>query len=180
MPFLECPDEKMSAVVDVNVKALFWTAKAFIPQMIKRKQGHVVTLGSVASIFGAPSRSSCFLSKRKLLSALVDYSASKFAAFGFMESLCYQLHEQGHTDIKFSTVCPYYCRTPMINNLTITDGRNSLLDPEYVAQRVIRAIRLEQKAVIIPTWMSGLYALRGLIPWNLFQSIVLGKRCGFY
>lgn len=48
---------------------------------------------------------------------LVDYAASKFGAFGFMESMCYQLYEQGHTEIKFTTVCPYYVKTPMIQNL---------------------------------------------------------------
>lgn len=55
VPFLECDDDRMSAVIDVNIKALFWTAKAFIPRMIEKGSGHVVTLGSIASIFGAPS-----------------------------------------------------------------------------------------------------------------------------
>ena len=38
----------------VNVKALFWVTKAFLPAMLERGEGHIVTLGSVASIIGAP------------------------------------------------------------------------------------------------------------------------------
>lgn len=102
-PFLESDDEKMSQLIDVNVKSLFWTTKAFLPGFIEQGHGHIVTMGSIASIFGAPT--------------LVDYGASKFAAFGFMESLCYQLHEQGHMKIKFTTICPYYVRTPLIDKL---------------------------------------------------------------
>ncbi|KAI6217674.1 Epidermal retinol dehydrogenase 2-like protein [Aphelenchoides fujianensis] len=165
VPFLSCDDERMSAVVDVNLKALFWTTKAFLPRMLERGRGHIVTLGSVASIIGAP--------------ALVDYAASKFAAFGFMESLCSQMQEQGHTNIHFTTVCPYYCRTPLINELTISDARLPLLDVEYVARRVVQGIRMEQRVVIVPPFMCFLFFLRGVVPWTLFQSIVLNRRCKF-
>ncbi|KAI6174989.1 Epidermal retinol dehydrogenase 2 [Aphelenchoides bicaudatus] len=165
LPFMEIEDDRMSTLVDVNVKALFWTAKAFVPRFIDQGHGHIVTMGSVASIFGAPS--------------LVDYGASKFAAFGFMESLCYQLLEQGHTEIKFTTICPYYVKTPMIDKLSINDSRISFLDPDWVAERVIRAIRLEQRVLILPALMSFLYTLRGILPWNLFQSIVQGRRARF-
>ncbi|KAI6218922.1 hypothetical protein M3Y95_01139700 [Aphelenchoides besseyi] len=165
VPFLMCDDERMSAVIDVNTKALFWTTKAFLPRMLERDRGHIVTVGSVASIIGA--------------APLVDYAASKFGAFGFMEALGNQLMEQGHTNIDFTTVCPYYVRTPMINDLTIYDTRVHLLDPEYVAKRVIQAIKMRQRVVIVPTFMAFLFFIRGIVPRNLFQSIVLNRRCKF-
>lgn len=77
--------------------------KAFLPQMLKKGSGHLISLSSVAGLIGAPD--------------LVDYSASKFGVFGFMEALEHQLIHQGHLGIDFTTVCPIYVQTPMLDNM---------------------------------------------------------------
>lgn len=53
------------------------TVKAFLPDMMERKQGHVVTVGSVAGIMGT------YL--------CTDYSASKAATIAFHEALLTEL-----------------------------------------------------------------------------------------
>ncbi|CAD5205797.1 unnamed protein product [Bursaphelenchus okinawaensis] len=162
VPFLECDDDKMSKLIDVNTKALFWVTKAFLPKMIERGSGHIVTLSSIAGILGAP--------------LLVDYSASKFAAFGFMESLHLQLELMKAPRIPFTTICPYYVTTPMIDDLSITDKRFDLLKSGYVAKKVVEAIRLEQRVCIVPNQMAIFYSFRSLLPWNIGEAITLGKR----
>merc|ERR1712126_606356 len=68
---LETPDEKIIRTFDVNIMAHFWTIKAFLPDMIQHKQGHLVNIASLAGHSGT--------------NKLVDYCASKFAAVGLDE-----------------------------------------------------------------------------------------------
>ena len=60
--------------------AHFWTLKAFLPDMIERKLGHIVNVASLAGHSGT--------------NKLVDYCASKFAAVGLDESLRVELAVQ--------------------------------------------------------------------------------------
>lgn len=45
------PDE-IQAVFDVNVMSHIWTLKGFLPSMMERDHGHVVTVGSAAGTLG--------------------------------------------------------------------------------------------------------------------------------
>jgi NADP-dependent 3-hydroxy acid dehydrogenase YdfG len=35
-------------MIDINVKGLLYVSKAIIPQMIERKSGHIINIGSIA------------------------------------------------------------------------------------------------------------------------------------
>jgi all-trans-retinol dehydrogenase (NAD+) len=60
-----------------SVAVFSQTTKAFLPDMIETDNGHIVTIASLAGLVG--------------VNKLVDYSASKFAAVGFDESLRLEL-----------------------------------------------------------------------------------------
>nr|CAI5839036.1 unnamed protein product [Callosobruchus analis] len=77
---LDTPDHLIKRTFDVNIIAHFWTVKAFLPKMIERDQGHIVTVASMAGYVG--------------VSKLVDYCSSKFAAVGFDEALRVELEQQ--------------------------------------------------------------------------------------
>lgn len=55
----------------------FQTVKAFLPAMMEKNRGHIVSIASLAGHIGVPK--------------LVDYCASKFAAVGFDEALRMEL-----------------------------------------------------------------------------------------
>ena len=97
---LDTTDEKIIRTFDVNVLAQFWTIKAFMPDMILGKKGHIVNVASLAGHSG--------------MHKLVDYCSSKFAAVGIDDALKVELHVQGHDSyIKTTVVCPYYISTGM-------------------------------------------------------------------
>ena len=96
---LDTPDEKIIRTFDVNVLAHFWTMKAFMPDMINNKKGHIVNVASLAGYSGS--------------NKLVDYCSSKFAALGIDDALKVELMAQGHDYIKTTVVCPYYISTGM-------------------------------------------------------------------
>ena len=84
--------------------AHFWTVKAFLPEMIVAKKGHIVSTASLAGHGGT--------------NKLVDYCASKFANVGFDEALRTELYVGGHADYIHTTcICPYYISTGMFEGV---------------------------------------------------------------
>ena len=80
MSILDEPLETIRRTFDVNIIAHFHLAKEFLPQMIERDHGHVVTLASVASFI--------------TLASNVDYSCTKTAALAFHEGLTQELRHR--------------------------------------------------------------------------------------
>jgi len=77
--------------------------KSFLPAMLQRNSGHIVTIASAAGFVGT--------------NGLVDYCASKFAAVGFDESLRMELAALGKTGVHTTVVCPYYINTGMFEGI---------------------------------------------------------------
>lgn len=155
--FLELPDEMIQRTFDVNAISLFWTARAFLPDMVKRNRGHVVTVASSAGLIG--------------VATLADYCASKFAAVGFDESLRFEMkkHSPG---VRTTVVCPFFIDTGMF------DGAKTrfplvlpILKEEKVVERVIRAIEKNQQRVFMPRILQPMLALK-VLPTDLLDRIV--------
>eukprot|EP00817_Percolomonadidae_sp_ATCC50343_P004361 CAMPEP_0117430536 /NCGR_PEP_ID=MMETSP0758-20121206/10081_1 /TAXON_ID=63605 /ORGANISM="Percolomonas cosmopolitus, Strain AE-1 (ATCC 50343)" /LENGTH=222 /DNA_ID=CAMNT_0005218665 /DNA_START=375 /DNA_END=1040 /DNA_ORIENTATION=- len=132
---LEADVGKIEATFKVNTLAHFWTVKAFLPGMIKKGYGQVINIASVAGIAGA--------------SCMTDYSASKFACMGFHESLLAEAYHKNYP-IDCTVVCPYYIDTGMFTNIPRVWGILTLLDADYVANRIVRAIKRKEIMVVIP------------------------------
>ena len=138
-PILQVPDEMIERTFQVNAIAHFWTLKAFLPAMLERDHGHVVTIASCAGLFGA--------------AGLVDYCSSKFAAVGTHESLRMELLRLGKKNVHSTCICPTFISTGMFEGVTplVITG---MLTPEDVADRIVRAVRRNESLVIIPKIME--------------------------
>jgi all-trans-retinol dehydrogenase (NAD+) len=155
-PILESSDRMIERTMAVNATSHFWTIKAFLPGMLQRNKGHIVSLASAAGIFGSPG--------------MVDYGASKFAAVGLMMSLRQELHAMGRPNIQTTLICPSFIDTGMFEGVS-TPLFTSLLSPEFVADSIVRSVRrnhfrlltpavlvlLELVIKIAPTWFIDLY-----------------------
>lgn len=69
------------------------TTKAFLPAMLEKDHGHIVTIASLAGHVG--------------IAKLVDYCSSKFAAVGFDEALRLELEILG-SNVQTTCVCPFF------------------------------------------------------------------------
>jgi len=150
---LDTPDEKIVRTFDVNVLAHFWTLKAFLPDMISQKNGHIVNVASLAGHAGQKK--------------LVDYCSSKFAAVGLDEALKIELKVMGHDKyINTTVVCPYFISTGMF------DGVQSkiipILEPDDVASQAVNGIIMNRPFVIVPWWCSFLISLKTVLPFKGF------------
>lgn len=156
-PFLETPDENILGTLDVNVKPLFWTCKAFLPAMIQRNTGHVVTISSAAGIIG--------------VTGLADYSASKFAAFGFHEAIRMELRRL-RSRVDTTVVCPFFIKTGMFSGAsTRFPFLLPILDSEYAARRIVKAVLRRKKRLLLPGFVYSVYLAR-LLPVAAFDAIV--------
>ncbi len=154
---LDIPDERIEAVFGVNVLALYWTAKAFLPDMIGRNRGHFVTMASAAGLLGVNRQT--------------DYSASKHAAIGFTESLRVELKKAGHTGVKTTIVEPFYVDTGMMAGVRSRFPRLlPILKEDEVAGRVVRAVLRDEPEVSMP-FMVGLIPVFRLLPAGLFDQV---------
>lgn len=159
--FLEIPDEKIERTFGVNTLALFWLAKAFLPAMVERNSGHIVTIASSAGLIGV----------RKLS----DYSASKYAAVGFNESLRMELAFRA-PKVRTTVVCPFFIDTGMFRGVR---SRFPFLLPilkeEKVVARIIRAIERDQAELMMP-WLVKTIPFFRAFPTAVFDAVanVLG------
>lgn len=150
-PLLELPDERIEKTFSVNTLALFWTAKAFLPQMEARGSGHIVTVASAAGLIGTARET--------------DYAASKFAAVGFNEALRQELRRSAR-GVRTTLVCPYYIDTGMFEGVKT---RFPLLLPvlkeQEVSDRILEAVQKNEPLLQLPFMVRTLPALRLLPVW---------------
>lgn len=155
--FLDSPDSLVEKTMEVNIMAHFWTYKAFLPAMIAANHGHLVSIASAAGLCGASQAS--------------DYCASKFAAVGFAESIDMEMRSLRKTGVKTTIVCPFVINTGMFDGVKSKWPRLApVLDPEYVAERIISAVRQNQEIVIMSRIFYLLCFLKSFLP---VKAIVL-------
>lgn len=163
--FIDSPDELLEKTMAVNAVAHFWTYKAFLPAMIARNHGHLVSIASSAGFFP--------------VNGLADYCASKFAAIGFAESIALELLVSGKDGIKTTIVCPYFINTGMF------DGTSSkwpkfipILDQNYAARRITDAILGDQAYLVMPRSLGFMLAIKNLLPLKV--GLLFGKYFGIF
>ncbi|HBY09467.1 MAG TPA: hypothetical protein DEH22_17420 [Chloroflexi bacterium] len=146
--------------IQVNLTGLIQTTQMVLPNMIARKQGHIINMGSIAGLIGTPTYS--------------VYAASKFGLRGFTEAL---RREVGIHGIRVSGIYPGGVATEFgqkagIKRKTgISTPKSLKLSAEDVAQTVLRVVRKPRRAVIIPGLMRPTVWLNVLFP-GLIDKII--------
>jgi short-subunit dehydrogenase len=155
-PLLDLPDEKIEATFKVNVLALFWVTKAFLPHMVERNAGHIVNIASSAGFVG--------------VSKLTDYSSSKFAAVGFDESLRNELRSVA-PNVRTTVVCPAFIDTGMFKGAkTRFSSLLPILKEAEVADAVVKAVKAGRARLMMPAMVYLVPSLR-LLPIKVFDAL---------
>ncbi|AAO27043.1 3-oxoacyl-[acyl-carrier protein] reductase [Buchnera aphidicola str. Bp (Baizongia pistaciae)] len=90
-----------NSVLNVNLNSIFYMSKSVIRNMIKNKQGKIITIGSVIAHIGNCGQT--------------NYSAAKLGLVGFHKSLALELAPKG---ITVNMIAPGLIKTGMTNNLS--------------------------------------------------------------
>ena len=158
---LENSDFMMKKTLEVNTLAHLYTIREFLPDMIRIKKGHIVSIASVAGLQGSPG--------------LADYAASKFGAVAIDESLRTELKKQGlYKYIKTTCINPFFINTGMFDGVKDNWSFFRILDQHYVVWRILTAIRQNEDVVVMPFNCNVIYFLKALFP------VWLSDRIGYY
>jgi NAD(P)-dependent dehydrogenase (short-subunit alcohol dehydrogenase family) len=136
------PDEFRSSL-DVNLLAPFLLARAFLPAMLARGTGHIVSIGSIADHVAFPENAA--------------YSASKYGLRGLHEVLRAELRGTG---VHATLISPGPTDTPLWDpvNPDARVGftpRAAMLRPEAVADAVLFAVTREPATNVDEIRLSG-------------------------
>jgi 2-keto-3-deoxy-L-fuconate dehydrogenase len=82
----------------VNVRGVFNLTKVFLPSMIERKHGVIISLASIGGIVGIRDR--------------LAYCTTKFAVVGFTKSMAL---DHSHQGIRVNCICPGRVETPFVS-----------------------------------------------------------------
>jgi all-trans-retinol dehydrogenase (NAD+) len=149
-PFLELTPADVERTFRVNVLSLYWVTGAFLPGMVRRGSGHVVTVASAAGLVGVARQT--------------DYSASKHAAVGFDESLRVELAKTAK-GVRTTVVCPYYIDTGMFEGVkTRFRFLLPILQPDDVVARIVKAIERDKARLVLPPLVNLLPVVHALPP----------------
>lgn len=141
--------------ISINVNGPMHVARVFLKDMINQRRGHVVNIASASSFISLPKGS--------------VYASSKWAVFGWSESLRLELEDEGG-DLHVTTVCPSYIDTGMFKGVK-APLLFPLLQPEEVANKVIAAIKRNEIILMLPEKTQIVPILKGLMPTRVFDKV---------
>jgi short-subunit dehydrogenase len=95
--FQDVPKEKWEALMAVNLLAPMRLTYLFLPDMLARREGHLVYISSIAGVIGTTQSTT--------------YSASKFGLRGFALSLAEEIKNKG---IDVTVVYPFWINTSLL------------------------------------------------------------------
>ncbi|TFD70869.1 SDR family NAD(P)-dependent oxidoreductase [Cryobacterium gelidum] len=152
--------------MQINALAPMYITREFLPAMIASgyRESRIVNIASAAGTLSNPRMS--------------VYAASKAALIGWSDSLRLELVQQGYGQVKVTTVCPSYIDTGMF-----AGARGPLLTPlmtpEYVVDRVWRAMLAGKPQLLLPWTVNLSKVLRGVLPLAAWDAVA-GRVFGVY
>jgi len=87
----------LDRMYSVNVRGPFNFCKAFVPAMLERRRGSVISIASIGGIVAVRDR--------------LAYTISKFAVVGLTKSLAL---DHSHEGVRFNCICPGRVETPFV------------------------------------------------------------------
>ncbi|MHC0036020.1 SDR family NAD(P)-dependent oxidoreductase [Pseudoneobacillus sp. C159] len=134
--------QEMKSMFEVNVVGLMACTSMILPKMRERRFGHIINIASQAGKIATPKSS--------------VYSATKHAVLGYSNSLRMELSEH---QVFVTTVNPGPIATNFFNiadekGTYVKNVQRFMLQPEYVAEKVVNAMLTKTREINLPRWMN--------------------------
>jgi NAD(P)-dependent dehydrogenase (short-subunit alcohol dehydrogenase family) len=129
----EVLDADWRRILDVNVMAHVYAARAVIPAMLARGEGYFLSTVSAAGLLSQVGSA--------------PYAVTKHAALAFSEWLSITYGDRG---LRVSCLCPQGVRTPMLGDPnTPSFLHDGAIEPEAVADAAVKGVR-EERFLVLP------------------------------
>ena len=161
--FHEHTADDIERTMIINTLGSMWVVHAFINQMIDRRSGHIVNIGSASGYIGNPKMS--------------VYASSKWSILGWSESLRIEMNNL-KTGIHVTTVIPSYIDTGMFDGV-----RPPLLTPilttDQIVDKMINGIAKKKSEIKAPFIVRFVPLLKAILPKSIFDKLA-GNILGVY
>lgn len=148
------PERDIETQVQVNLTGLILTTRAVLPHMLKRGEGHIINMSSVAGLIAAPLYS--------------VYSATKYGVRAFTDALRREVAPLG---IRVTGIYPGPAETEFGLHTGTNSSKRSLnrlasfrMKSEYVARRVVGIAKHPRRSLVIPWWYNLVIGFDTLFP----------------
>jgi uncharacterized protein len=133
---------EVKSMFEVNVVGLMACTSMVLPKMRQRRFGHIINIASQAGKIATPKSS--------------VYSATKHAVLGYSNSLRMELADH---QVFVTTVNPGPIATNFFNiadekGTYVKNVQKFMLQPEYVANKVVGAMLTKTREINLPRWMN--------------------------
>src|SRR5258705_135491 len=147
--FNEIDQAQMEWLININFWGVVHSTRAFLPQLARQREAHIVNLSSIFGIIAPPGQTA--------------YAASKFAVRGFSESLRHEL-QAAASPVRVSVVHPGGVATNIVRNsrtgVGVTDNERragaierfdsvAKTTPAAAALRIIKGIENNEPRILI-------------------------------
>lgn len=154
-PALRFRGRTVERIFATNLLGLAYAFEAVLPEMLARRQGHLVGVSSIAAWQGVPTSG--------------GYSASKAAVSNLLDALRVELKPHG---IAVTTICPGFVATPMTAQNDVP--MPFMLTAPEAARRMARAIEARRARYAFPWQLVCLARLGQWLP-TFVSDWILGR-----
>jgi short-subunit dehydrogenase len=156
------PERHIETLIQVNLTGTMLVTRAVLPEMLKRREGHIINMSSVAGLIASP--------------LITTYAASKYGVRAFTDALRREVSPFG---IKVSGVYPGPARTEFSKQIERTKARQTIRGPidvhvtsKYVARHIVAIAKRPRRSLVVPWWFRVVTTFDTLFPvavdWILF------------
>jgi NAD(P)-dependent dehydrogenase (short-subunit alcohol dehydrogenase family) len=130
--FLEQTDEAVRTSIEVNFCGVLTGCRLVLPEMVKRRAGHIINVASLAGVMAVPGQ--------------VVYAGTKFAVVGLSTALADEFAPHG---VEVSVVMPPFTNTELISG-TKPVSANRPVEPEDIAAAIVKVLDKPKTHVSVP------------------------------
>ena len=164
------PGRHIETLIRVNLVGTMLVTRAVLPNMLQRRQGHIINMSSVAGLIAAP--------------LITTYSASKYGVRAFTDALRREVSPFG---LYVSGIYPGPATTEFGQQLERTAARERIkrsidihMTSAYVARRIVDIARRPRRSLVIPWWFRIITTFDTLFPvavdWILYFFVKRNHR----
>ena len=124
-------EKEISDAIDINLKGVIFSTKAFLPSLSRSKEAHVINISSTSGLKGRSNQA--------------VYVASKFGVTGFTDSLKEDL---ANTNVKVSGFYPGGMHTSLFEKAGKPKENSDWMDTNKVAEVIVFMLERDKTMVV--------------------------------
>jgi short-subunit dehydrogenase len=145
-PFLEQSAQAIRSSIEVNLYGVLTGCQLVLPDMVKRRSGHIINIASLAGMVAVPGQ--------------IVYAATKFGVVGLSTAMADEFAPQG---VKISAVLPTFTNTELISGTTPSSAQKPV-EPAEIAAAIVKVLDKPKSRVSVPGWGKSFAAVAALMP----------------